>query len=847
MKNRWKKLAAIAVSCVMASTMAIGFTACDNDDKQGYDIEQKANTGWEDEKVYTYHDYSTTIPSRWNVVSSTDGAERDIYLYMQSSFFEFDFKFDENGEILPGEYDVEYSAATKLEDVTAEYKGQYGIAADDTVGHRAWKITLRNDLKWDDGTAIKAEDFVFTMQQQLSPNYLFETAANYWSGNFILHNAKEYYYQGQSVWLDNTVINSEDSPEATLGIEQLVKDGDKYSLGGLDVRISLGGKLTWCNGNSLAAYVNAYGDTYFNMEHWEDLLALADEEGYVPVTDQSIAYLESVIATESWGETRDNIVNYMEVYTAYPEMDFSEVGIFAPSDYEIVIVYDNSNRNPLNADGSLTFEAAYYFQDLPLVKKDLWQRLEDSSKKPYVNTYNSVSVANSASWGPYKLTNFQAATTYTLSRNTNWYGYGLEKYKNQYQTDNIEVRQIADWNTAWLAFQQGGLNAIGIDVSIAETYRNSERAYFTPTAGTSMLFTQCNPGALTKEKGNALLKYEDFRKAFSLSIDRDDYCQKVTTSGTKALGIYNDLIYYDVAHGGVYRHETPAKEALLATYGATKNNDGKWVVNGRTYNDVDSALAAISGYNLTLARELYTKAYNEALAAGDIDANGKVTITYGASVDNSNTQRVVNFLNNAFQESVKGTPLEGRVEVKMFLMDDTKWIDEFRKDGKFDLAAAYIDGGAWDPYYSFQIFVLDNQRLTLGWNTNSTAEKDMITLTVPAGGADQPEVTATLTIVDWFNSLNGLDGGTYNFNQYPTNSKLIISAALERAILESYTTIPLNNMNSAALMSYRCEYITYEYNTFMSYGGIQYMRYNFDDTEWQKFVSDNGGTLDYKY
>ena len=35
MKKRWKKLAALAVTTVMASTIAIGFTACDDSEKIG--------------------------------------------------------------------------------------------------------------------------------------------------------------------------------------------------------------------------------------------------------------------------------------------------------------------------------------------------------------------------------------------------------------------------------------------------------------------------------------------------------------------------------------------------------------------------------------------------------------------------------------------------------------------------------------------------------------------------------------------------------------------------------------------------------------------------------------------
>ena len=61
-----------------------------------------------------------------------------------------------------------------------------------------------------------------------------------------------------------------------------------------------------------------------------------------------------------------------------------------------------------------------------------------------------------------------------------------------------------------------------------------------------------------------------------------------------------------------------------------------------------------------------------------------------------------------------------------------------------------------------------------------------------------------------------------------------------------YYTVPVANEFSASLLSYKVDYITYEYNTFMSYGGIKYMKYNFTDAEWAAEVAAQGGVLDYK-
>jgi hypothetical protein len=51
---------------------------------------------------------------------------------------------------------------------------------------------------------------------------------------------------------------------------------------------------------------------------------------------------------------------------------------------------------------------------------------------------------------------------------------------------------------------------------------------------------------------------------------------------------------------------------------------------------------------------------------------------------------------------------------------------------------------------------------------------------------------------------------------------------------------------SASLQSYKVDYITLEYNTFMGYGGLKYMTFNFDDAGWDAEVQAAGGEIDYK-
>lgn len=108
----------------------------------------------------------------------------------------------------------------------------------------------------------------------------------------------------------------------------------------------------------------------------------------------------------AWKTDPNEELDFFETEYEYPAMDFSEVGYFVgDNEYELVMVIDGT-LNPLDAEGNLTYEAGYYFSGWPLVKKDLWERCEDQSKTPYANSYCTTQ-EKSASWGPYKLTNYQ--------------------------------------------------------------------------------------------------------------------------------------------------------------------------------------------------------------------------------------------------------------------------------------------------------------------------------------------------------------------------------------------------------------------------------------------------------
>lgn len=827
-----KKLLMLIAMVLVVVLCASVLTACKKDKGNGDGNVTKPGTGWEDPKMYTMREYTAQMPSQWCTILSSDNVNNTMESYFTSAFYEFNYKFDANGKIVPGAYTVEYSASTKLEDVTKKYAGKYGLAADAEKG-QAFAMTLRNDLKWDDGTPIKAADFVYTMMQQLSPKYLFATASNYYSGNYVIHNAQNYVKQGQKGWFDNGNMNLAYSDLA------LGADG-KYTLKGNECTIALKKPLVWLQGNTLDSYVTN-APQYFDTAAYASLLALADANGDVAVTAESLALLTTVItAKAAWGETKENTVGYMYVNYEYPAMDFSEVGYFVgDNEYELVMVIDGT-LNPLDAEGNLTYEAGYYFSNWPLVKKDLWERCEDQSKTPYANSYCTTQ-EKSASWGPYKLTNYQDQKTYTVSRNDKWFGYGLPQYANQYQTDAIVTEKIEEWDTAWLAFQKGNLDGIGMDVKIAADYRTSKRAYFTPETYTFDLNIQSNATSKTDKRNNLLLNYADFRKAISLSLDRDDYCAKNNPSSQAALGLLNSMYYYDVENGKVYRDTIQAKEAILNAYGATKNADGSWKVGETTYTDIEEALDATTGYNLTLARQLVESAVAQAKKDGKYSDGDEIILTYGIETQSANTDRVKNWFQAAFDNMTKGTSIEGKIKIEYFMFSSATWSEQFA-DGEYDLCFGAWGNAPFNPAYLLcETQISDENRYAVKWDPTT------VEVTVKATPDDKhKDGNYTYNLAQWRLILQGKDGCPVNFKNFPMEDQLAALGAVETAILKEYYSIPVFSRYSASLMGYKVDYISYEYNTFMGYGGIRYMTFNYDDTAWAEFVASNNNILNYK-
>ena len=822
-----KRIVRLAVSVLSVAVLA----ACNNNKKSQE----------EEAKVYTYHEFLTVSPSNWNELTYQDNNDTEIMSFISGSFFSYNFKFDANGKPIDGEFVVQYDGAKKLEDVTADYAGnaKYAVPANAEKGY-AYKITLRDDLKWDDGTPIKAEDFVYTMKEQENPLFKNYRADSFYNSSTVIHNAQNYVKQGSSgVFASKSVYGGvyDEAYDSNMFFDAYYGDEPEggecsYIINWFRTRNGSDYDAYFGNGEEdygigVFAIPLLYGETSFSAADGIAMSAALDGKTFAEIKADATLKGYFDILDGWWRTDPGEELDYFVSNFTYPEVSFDDVGIFVGAkDTELVLVLDKP-LILLKDDGSLSYKAAYNMASLPVVKKALYEANKVAPQIDgglWTSKYNS-SVETSASWGPYKLTSFQAGKQFILERNENWYGYNMDEYKGQYQTDRIVCDIIAEYETAFQLFEKGDLDGIGLDASKAMDYKNSERAVFTASDFVGSLQLQSDVDALrersTPEKNKMLLAYTDFRKALSLSIDRADYNNQTTTASLAGFGIFNSMHYYDVENGGVYRNTDFAKQVICDVYG----------VDVSKFASLDEAYASVTGYNLDLARQLLNSAYDAALAAGDITETDKVVLTVGASEKTIAVERQFNYLKTAFEELAKGTKLEGRLTLELDTSFGTKWATDFRA-GAYDICTGGWTGAAWDPGYFLLAYLSPDYMYSAAWKT------DEVPLTYNPYADGNPDHEYTMSLIEWYNCLNGISESVdfpfdWSEGAVPNDFRLGIIAQLEKAILTAYYTVPLQYRFSASLVSYKVEYITKNYNTFMGYGGIRYMTYHYDDAAWE--------------
>ncbi len=845
----------------------------------------------------TYRTFTGVMPSNWNELTYQDDNDTQILSYIGSSFFEYDYEFDAalggkfnadgsiNADaIVPGSFSTNYSAATKLEDVTSTVDAKWGYtAAQKAEGGYAWKITLRQDLKWEDGTPINAHDFVYSMQEQLNPLFMNYRASTYYN-NIVIKNAKNYLYSQVDYTYESVKSQEFENNAAALAAGQVIYI-DLHALWGASgaPKITSYDETTGVPvldfANTCPQWV-AYNDETLWFDYGYFVSELPDfvkEDGSIDF-DALVAYNATAADADKIDIVGDFFFNCAMIYGAYAPLfdvgaqyesaaalkienttkvnDFANVGLYAVSDYELVVCMDTPQKL-LKEDGSLSYRAAYYMSSLPLVKKSLYESCKTApatGSTLWTTNYNST-FETSASWGPYKLASFQSGKSYELVRNDNWFGYGLETNKNQYNITKITCELVEKAETQWMGFLSGQYDGVGIDTDHLE-YVDSKYAVVNYGSAAYGIQIYSNLDVL-KDSGrnNGILAIQDFRQALSLSLDRDNFNKVVFGTLPSTYGVIGEGYFSDVENGVVYRDTPQAKKVLLRTYGFVENADGTWTDGTHTYANIDKAYDAMNGYNPTRAKEYFMSAYNELTANAEkygYDATKNITLLYGATNATETSTKKMNFMQTLVDTLSAGTPLEGKIKIEMDTRYGSTWSDSF-KDGAYDLCiVAGIGGNVLNPFNTIGAFVDPDDSLKFSSWWDSSLED--ITFTMPAGNYAGAGQTHTMSVVNWYFCLNGIaekngQPKTFNWGEgfAPYEARLEVLAMLEEYVLSKFFSVQCSFDAEMALDGAKFSSISDEYNTFMGYGGIRYNIVNYTDAEWDAFVKANNNDLTTEY
>lgn len=862
MTKKWQKRLFAIISTIMAMGMAFSFAACGtpSENPGGNPGENPGGNPGENPgettSTYTYRLATDSLPTSWNIHTYQSNSATYVLDYTEDGLYTFDYNDTKDG------YKIVPSMATAMPvDVSSNYVGtEWNIASTETW--RAIRVTIRQDLKFDNGDAITAQDFVDSIKLLLDPEAANYRADSLYGGQFSIVNAEKYVKQGSYAY--TAMVSAEFLPEEYFDPATLVAgEGGILQLEGKDAVLNINNGGNW-GSNGLAAY---YGAGYFNVEGWEELAAKADEEGYVKLDAAGLLIVQNAIAQlHGYDDVAAYAVDAGDyAYQEWEEMcffgstwedgiPFTEVGVKAVDDYTIDFIIEKSLSGFY-----LNYNLA---SSMFLVNVDKYESCVSTSAGVYTNSYGT-SKDTYVGFGPYRVSSYVADSIVTFEKNPYWWGYTSGEHADEYQTTNISIQQVSDASTRLNMFLAGQLDSYGLQKADMDDYQQSDYTYF--TEGDSTWFIALNPdfAGLTSAQANAtpsetgkvvnktVLTIKEFRQALSFSVDRAAYELALDPLGSPAKALYGNMIISDPDNGVAYRTTDEAKKVIVDFWGLSDD-----IGEGKEYATIDEAIASITGYDLAGAKVLFDQAYDNAVAQGLIDpkTDWEVQIVIGqpGSGQSAYYNNGYTLLSQVWTDAVKGTKFEGRLVFSQSQPLGSTDFSSYLKNNTVDiLFGVGWTGSALDPYNLMEAYVAPNYQYDPGWDTTTT------TIDIEIDGK-----LLRASVYDWGkNALQGNDvkafivvDGEATTETVTVNAgtsadpalRLKILAAVEGTVLQQYNMIPVGLEASASLKSMRVNFYTEEYVFGMGRGGIQYYTYKMDDTAWADYVKAQGGTLNYK-
>ena len=582
-------------------------------------------------------------------------------------------------------------------------------------------------------------------------------------------------------------------------------------------------------------YTNVYYKYYENE----------DPYGVIKVTPEMIEEFKYVALI--FGDTNPVAWNeFFLHFTGYGDkVEYDTVGLYKVDEYTIHYVCMTA------------YELNYFLTSCTsnwIVHEATYEANKKEEGGMIVTTYGT-SMDKSMSYGPYKLSNFEDGKQVVFVQNENWYGFEKDadgnlvsyadfevdgEYLQQYVTSKVVI-DVMTQEAAYQAFLKGELTDYAPTAQELLQYATSERLYKVDETYTMRWFFNTNVQKLkaldegANNENSVVISNYNFRKAMSLAIDRADFVT-ATEGWQPAYSLMNSLYHYDIYNDPTssYRSSDEAMQAIVDLYGV------KYGPN-EVYKTLAEAYENITGYNLTEAKALMKQAYTE-LTTPDENGNvlyngGDIVIEIGwakgALTDADKAQVVL--LNKYLNAALEGS---GFGKITFVARDNITDRYGDTAAGKYAIGWGAWGGAAFYPFTMFRVYMDPGYtKIHEAGCWNPATEELELTFTV-----EGETVTDKMTWQNWSKSMDGVG----KYANASNETKLQITALLEKEYLNLYYCIPMAGTTICTLLSYQVDEYTENYNIMYGFGGLRFMKWNFTDAEWADYVAEQGGTLNYK-
>lgn len=901
----------------------------------------------EDPEGYTYNTYLGTSPSKWNVHSWETNDESYIQSFTEAGLYDVVLNKDHNGYEFVSEMASAMPTSLDPTEFDPDYydslKDKYFSGKEYSVG-QVWEIPLRKTAVWEDGTPIKAIDYVNSMERLLQPKYANYRADSYYNGNFVVANAENYYKNGRQVLepvyqyittgkMDGNYYDTDGlkipgvqdyyidlaAGTSTYALSIFSSEGSSeditlYTL--LNNRSTPGSDALELAAKRITIGVSYYYWKFVDHSNEDDKDKWADIKKADSVTKEMLAkqkpirirdfdsneVLTCANRSDSAATARytqkdlqndlSTLVRELSRSTTWASsswawkvplcdtithrkqdgLSMDNVGIEAKDDYTLRLYLEKS-ISALD----LKFQLASNW----LVKTDLYDNLTRKNGSAWMTSYASGSVDNYMSYGPYKLTGFVAGQAITIERNEKWYGYTDEAYKaqfadysdedkDQYRMTKIYTRIIKEHSVAVSEFMAGNLDDIDLNKDDMKKYGNSSRRTTTLESYTQKLSFNTSRSKLAERqtengKNKTILANKDFRKGLSLGLNRNNFASQATAGSQAFTGLLNNLYLANVATGEMYRDTEQGKSVYNQIYGE---------LGGKPGDAAPSALSETAqGYNYAWAKYYMKKGILDELkstAEKHLIPGDEISIEFRVYDNTSDTTiAMTNFISSAWSSLLQDVVTEIKSEDKTVLGDKGLTIkinsvkDEdyytSARNGGFDMIFSIWGGAAIDPYGLMQVYL--DKTFTNTCEYGFKGKQDTETLWIDLNGDGKEDAGETQSFDAWYHEMNdNLLEGEFSDEAKtdPTNEdyaawkavhdkRLTILAGTEAGIVNRFEAIPIVARGTSSLNGFKIENATKTYVNLVGYGGIRFLRFNYNNSAWSSFVSEQGGNLSNLY